>query len=150
MLRETLDEGTDDHDDGAAKDGPATTELVVDDGDEGQRQNGAERVGGGDDALEGANGVVEVWVRRVSEDFLLLSRPSSLLTGLPERHNLEGVDHLGVKPRCQLDTHACREQHHVEEEQVRLLEEPFLVLVGDTGDDGIGLADLGGRASSHG
>ena len=60
MLGEALDEGADDHDDGSAKDGPAATELVIDDGDKRQRENGAEGVGSGDDALEGALGISKV------------------------------------------------------------------------------------------
>ncbi len=65
------------------------------------------------------------------------------LTRLPGRDDLKGVDHLGVKPRRQLDAHACGEQHEVEVEQVRLLEEPFLVLPRKPSDDRVGLADFG-------
>ena len=60
MLRETLNQGADDHYDGAPHDGPTATKFVVDNGDKGQGQNGAQRVGSGDDALEGALGVVKI------------------------------------------------------------------------------------------
>lgn len=65
------------------------------------------------------------------------------LTFYPCRDDLEGIDHLGVETRRQLDAHACREQDQIEDEEVPLLEEPFLVLVGKPGDDGIRLANLG-------
>lgn len=60
MHRATLDDGSDNHDAGAAKDGPAAAEAVIDYRDQGERKNGAQRVGGGNDALERALGIVEV------------------------------------------------------------------------------------------
>lgn len=60
MLREPLDEGANDHDHAAAKDGPSPSELVVDDGDERKGQDGAKRVGGGDNALQAALRVTKV------------------------------------------------------------------------------------------
>lgn len=61
MNREPLDESADDHDDGSAEDGPPAAETVIDIGDQGQRENGTERVGRGNDALEGTLRVIEVW-----------------------------------------------------------------------------------------
>ena len=60
VLSETLNEGTHDHDAGASEDGPAAAKLVVDDGDEGQRQNGTEGVSGSDNALERTHGVAHI------------------------------------------------------------------------------------------
>lgn len=71
------------------------------------------------------------------------------LTLLPRHDDLEGVNHLGVEARRQLDTHACREQHEVEVEQIRLLVPSLGVLGGEPGDDGVGLADLGGGSKRH-
>jgi hypothetical protein len=58
--REALKQSTDNHDNGSAEDGPPTAKTLVDEGNQGQRQNGTERVGGGNDALEGALRVAEV------------------------------------------------------------------------------------------
>ena len=79
-------------------------------------------------------------------------REALKLTDLPGRDDLKGVDHLGVKPRRQLDAHACWKQHEVKVEQVRLLEEPFLVLLRKPSDDRVGLADfgVGGGTDCHG
>lgn len=63
MDRESLDNSTDDHDARSAENRPPAAEAVVDHGDEGERQNGAERVSGRDDALEGTLRVFEVWTR---------------------------------------------------------------------------------------
>ncbi len=74
------------------------------------------------------------------------------LTGLPRWHDLESIDHLGVEARRQLDAHACWEENQVKVEEVWLLKEPFLVLVGKPGDDGVRLARLGigSRSNRHG
>jgi hypothetical protein len=61
MLRETLDQGADDHNERSAKDGPPAAESVIDVWDHGKRQNSAKGVSGGNDALEGTLRVVEVW-----------------------------------------------------------------------------------------
>lgn len=68
VLRETLDQCSDDHNERAAHDGPASAKLVVDDGDKGQRQNGSEGVCCRDDALERSLRVAENCV-------LVLARP---------------------------------------------------------------------------
>ena len=60
MLSETLDKGAHDHNERPAKDGPPAAESVIDIGDHGERQDSTQRIGGGDDAFEGAFGLVEV------------------------------------------------------------------------------------------
>lgn len=60
------------------------------------------------------------------------------LTVDPRWHDLEGVDQLRIEPGRQLDTHARREQHHVEESQVGLPPPWDLVLLQQAGDDGVG------------
>jgi hypothetical protein len=60
MLRETLNEGAGDHNERSAKDGPPAAESVIDVWNQGERQNSAQGVGGGNNALEGTLWVVEV------------------------------------------------------------------------------------------
>lgn len=59
---ETLNESTDNHDDRAAKDGPATAEPVIDHGDERKRENSTERVGSGNNPLESTLRIIEVCI----------------------------------------------------------------------------------------
>ena len=59
---ETLDDCPDDHDAGSEHDAPSSTKGVVDDGDEGETEDGAEGEGGCEDAAVGAGGVAEIWL----------------------------------------------------------------------------------------
>lgn len=52
MLRETLDDSTTTHDDGSSHDAPPTAEALVAVGSNGDRENGAELVAGGDETEE--------------------------------------------------------------------------------------------------
>lgn len=68
----------------------------------------------------------------------------------PRGDVLQGVDHLRVEARRQLDAHAGREEHEVQIEQVRFPEEPLLVFVCKARDNGVGFADLGACARCDG
>lgn len=60
VLRETLNDGTDNHGQGTEADRPSTAKPIVDDGNQGKRENGTERVGCADNALEGSFGFTEI------------------------------------------------------------------------------------------
>ena len=53
---------------------------------------------------------------------------------LPGIHDLNGVDHLRVEARRDLNPHACREQHEVEITQVRLLVPWHQVMLNSVGE----------------
>jgi hypothetical protein len=70
---------------------------------------------------------------------------------LPGIHNLDGVDHLRVEARRDLNPHACREQHEVEITQVRLLVPWHQVMLNSVGEDWICCTRgvFGTRTDSH-
>jgi hypothetical protein len=73
VRRETLDQGTNEHDDGSPKDGPSAAKPIVDPGNEGQRKDGAKRVGSRNDALQGRLRVAKVFQAVSLENYTHMS-----------------------------------------------------------------------------
>lgn len=71
------------------------------------------------------------------------------LTVVPWFQNLEGVDHLGIESRRQLDAHTCREEHEVEEPKVGLLVPWDRVLSCEARDDGVGKPNVRRTCTTH-
>ena len=83
------------------EDSPPSAKSIVDDWNERQGADSSKRVHRPDDALQRTRWVVEEF--------------------LPGIDNLDGIDHLRVETRRNLDPHACREKEEVEMPQIRLL-----------------------------
>lgn len=140
VLGETLDQGTDDHDDGADHDGPATTELLGDPGGEGDTEDGTQHVGGIDETEQTSlDGEVTIRVDTAIAEVLV-----------PLLRDLEGVDELRVETGGHLNTHAAAEKPHVHHAQVRLLVPWRLVLGDKAGHDGVGsVTEVDVRLADH-
>lgn len=89
MLREALDYSADYHDHRATEDGPSTAKFVVYHGNEGEGEDGTQRVCRSNDALEGSLGIVEVWhkVSKLPLVFLFCSPFPLILSHFPSRIN---------------------------------------------------------------
>lgn len=70
-------------------------------------------------------------------------------TLLPRGHNLEGVDHLRVEARGELNTKTCWQEHEVERPQILLPVPGDGVLVGQSLDNGVGRTRLGLPSRLH-
>jgi hypothetical protein len=64
MRRKTLYDSTDDHDNGAGKDGASSSPPIVDNRNEGEGEDSTERIRSGNDTLERACRVSKVCERR--------------------------------------------------------------------------------------
>ena len=99
------------------EDSPSSAKSIVDDWNKWQGADSSERVHRPDDALQSTCRVVE-----------------ELLPGID---NLDGVDHLRVETRRNLDSHACREEEEVKMPQVRFLVPWHQVVLDSVGENRI-------------
>jgi hypothetical protein len=64
MLRETLEDGADDHDQGTTHNAPPTTPALIAVGSNGDCENGSELIARGDESKQsGLNGIIAVFVQ---------------------------------------------------------------------------------------
>lgn len=132
VLRETLEESTNNHDEGAEHDGPATTPAVGDVRSKRHTENGAQHVGGVDKTKQTGLNTVDVVSIIVDLVDTAVAEVSVPLLG-----HLEGVDELRVETGSHLDTHAAQEEPDVHDTQIGLLVPWDLVLLDETRDNGI-------------
>ena len=119
---EALDDSTDHHYAAPTKDGPSSSESIVDNANEWETEDGTKRVGRGDDTFQRSLRIIEEL--------------------LPAGYDLKRIDELRVEARSKLDPHTCWKEHEVEIAEITFAEPRDFVLLSDACEDRVGGTDL--------